>query len=122
MNLPTLVVLLAIAALTAYTVISYRRKVASGCCGSGGDRVARIAGKRNAADYPCRKAVTIDGMHCKDCAARVTNAFNREDGLMARVSLAGKRADVYSREPLEDGRIRQLVARAGYTVTEIHET
>ena len=121
MNLPTLAVLLVMAAIAAYTVVSYRRRVASGCCGSGGDRVARVAGTGNAADYPCHKIVTIDGMRCENCAARVANAFNREEGLMARVSLSKKRADVYSREPLEDGRVRQLVARAGYTVTEIHQ-
>ena len=119
MTLSTLLILLGLIVIAAYTVVSYRKRVASGCCGSGGDQVARVAGTGSAADYPCHKVVTIDGMHCENCAARVANAFNREEGLMAKVSLSKKRADVYSREPLEDGRIRQIVALAGYAVREI---
>lgn len=119
MNAPTLIMLLILVAIVAYTVVSYRRKVASGCCGAGGDRVARAAGAGKEADYPHHQIVLIDGMHCENCAARVANAFNQEAGLMAKVSLGKQRADVYSLEPLEDGCIRQLVARAGYMVTDI---
>ena len=121
MNLPTALMLLALLAAAACTVIGYRKKVASGCCGSGGDRVTRIAGAGKADDYPCHKAVTIDGMHCENCAARVANAFNQEEGMMAKVHLSKKRADIYSQEPLEDGHIKQLVAKAGYMVTAIEE-
>ncbi|MCH5286673.1 MAG: heavy-metal-associated domain-containing protein [Christensenellaceae bacterium] len=121
MNLPTLVILLILAAVAVYTVVSYRKKVASGCCGAGGDKVTRVEKAGRAGDYPCHKIALIDGMHCENCVARVANAFNQEDGLMAEVNLPKKRADVYSREPIEDGRIRQLVAKAGYMVTEIQE-
>ena len=121
MNLPTIVILLMLAAIAVCTVISYRKRIASGCCGSGGDKTARVAGIGNVADYPCHRVVIIDGMHCENCAARVANAFHREPGVMAKVSLSRGRADVYSREPLKDGRIRQIVAMAGYRVTDIRE-
>lgn len=121
MNAPTVIILLALVAMAVYTVVSYRKKVASGCCGAGGDRVTRIKKQGSTADYPYHKIAAIDGMHCDNCAARVANAFHQESGLMAEVSLSQKRADVYSREPLDDMRMRQLVARAGYMVTEIRE-
>ena len=121
MNAPTVIILLVLATAVVWTVVSYRKKVASGCCGAGGDKVSRVTKQGTPADYPHHKIATIDGMHCENCAARVANVFNQEDGLMAEVSLPKKRADVYSREPLDDGRIRQLVARAGYMVTDIRE-
>ena len=119
MNAPTVIILLILAAVAVYTVVSYRRKVAAGCCGAGGDKVARIVRTGDASAYPHHRAVLIDGMHCENCAARVANAFNREEGMMAKVSLSKGRADVYSLEALEDGRIRQIVARAGYLVRAI---
>ena len=121
MNAPTVIILLVLAAAVVWTVVSYRKKVASGCCGAGGDKVSRVMKQGTPADYPHHKVATIDGMHCENCAARVANVFNQEDGLMAEVSLPKKRADVYSREPLDDGRIRQLVAKAGYMVTDIRK-
>lgn len=119
MNLSTVIILLMLAAAAIYTVASYRKKVASGCCGAGGDKAARVKKTGNAADYPHHRVALIAGMHCENCAARVESAFNQEEGLMAKVNLAKGRADVYSRSPLEDARIRQLVAKAGYMVTEI---
>lgn len=121
MILSTVVVALVLAGIAVCTVVSCRRRLTSGCCGAGGDKVERIAKAGNAAEYPYHKTATIDGMHCENCAAKVSNAFNQEDGLMAKVSLSKKLADVYSREPVEDGRIRQIVARAGYLVTAIQE-
>lgn len=119
MNLPTLLIVLALAAIAVYTVIAYRKKLASGCCGTGGDRVRRVRKAGRPEDYPCHRVVTVEGMHCDNCAARVENAFNALDGVTARVNLGRKRADIYSREPLDDGRIRQIVAQAGYAVSAI---
>ena len=121
MNAPTVIILLVLVAAVVCTVVSYRKKVASGCCGAGGDKVFRVTKQGSPADYPHHKVAMIDGMHCENCAARVANAFNQEDGLMAEVSLPKKRVDVYSSEPLDDGRIRQLVARAGYMVIDMRE-
>ena len=121
MNAPTMVMVLLLVAIAVYTVISYRKKLASGCCGTGGDKVERIAKVGDASAYPHHKVAIIDGMHCENCAARVANAFNQEEGMMAKVHLSKKRADIYSQEPLEDGRIKQLVAKAGYMVTAIEE-
>ena len=119
MNAPTVILALLLAAIAVYTVVICRQRFASGCCGSGGDKAPRVARAGDAAEYPYHKVVWIDGMHCENCAARVANAFNAEDGMMAKVSLPKKRADIYSREPVEDGRLRQMVAKAGYLVTNI---
>ena len=121
MNAPTIIVVLMLVAIAGYTVVSYRKKLTSGCCGAGGDKVARIAKAGDASTYPHHKAAIIDGMHCENCAARVANAFNQEEGMMAKVSLSKRRADVYSREAIEDGRIRQIVAKAGYAVITIQK-
>lgn len=120
MNAPTIITIAVMAVIVAYTVVSYRKRLTSGCCGAGGDRVKRVAGARKQADHPHHRVALIDGMHCENCAARVANAFHQE-GLMAKVSLGKKRADIYSGEPLDDGRIRQIIAKAGYMVTEIHK-
>lgn len=121
MNIPTLLILLLIAAIAAYTVVSYRKRLTSGCCGAGGDKVKRVEKKSDPAACSHHWVVMIDGMHCENCAARVENAFNQEDDLTAKVSLGKRQADVYARENVDEGRLRQLVAKAGYLAGDIRQ-
>ena len=63
--------------------------------------------------------LTVEGMSCRNCSARVESAFNARTDTMARVNLNKKRADVYTKQPIDDGELRAVVARVGYGVSKI---
>ena len=58
-------------------------------------------------------------MTCKNCARRVENAFNGRDGFMAKVDLSKNTADIYMKQPEDDGVLEDIVRRAGYEVLSI---
>ena len=63
------------------------------------------------------RTMTIEGMMCKHCAARVETALNAIDGVTAAVDLAAKTAAVTGEA--EDAVLRKAVEDAGYTVVSI---
>lgn len=88
-----------------------------GCCGSG-SKTIRTRKKLNAPAIG-EKRLTVEGMHCENCQARIENAINRLDGVACQVNLRKKVATVsYSRE-ISDDELRQLVEKLGYQVTKI---
>ena len=68
-----------------------------------------------------KKIITIDGMHCSHCQARVEQALNSLDGVTAQVSLKKGQATVRLAQPIDDAELIKAVADAGYTVTTISE-
>ncbi len=63
------------------------------------------------------KTMTIEGMMCKHCAARVEKALNALPGVTAAVDLAAKTAAVTG--DAADEALRKAVEDAGYTVVSI---
>lgn len=101
-------------------VRSYIKKLAHGCCGGGGGGVKRIRpADRDAAHYPYIHTLGVDGMTCKNCAARVENAFNRRDGFWASVDLKKATAVVRSKQPVTEEELEAIVLNAGYTVRSV---
>ena len=66
--------LLAVAfiAFVVLVIRSYRKKLASGCCGASDESVKKnkVADK-DKSHYPYEKTLVVDGMVCKNCSARV---------------------------------------------------
>ena len=71
--------LLAVAfiAFVVLVIRSYKKKLASGCCGASDESVKKnkVADK-DKSHYPYEKTLVVDGMVCKNCSARVENALN----------------------------------------------
>lgn len=66
------------------------------------------------------KSITIEGMSCQHCVARVEKALQELDGVVeAKVDLASKTAKLKLWEDVNDALIRTAVDDAGYQVTEI---
>lgn len=63
------------------------------------------------------KTMTIEGMMCKHCAARVEKALNAIEGVTAAVDLEAKTATVTGKAT--DAVLRKAVEDAGYTVVSI---
>lgn len=118
MSPSTVIIGLILLAIIIITVISYMKKMKSGCCG-GGDAVSVTPpADNNPAHYSHHAVLTVEGMSCRSCSARVESAFNARTDTMARVNLNKKRADVYTKQPIDDGELRAVVARVGYGVSK----
>ena len=119
MNWSTAVIVIIIAVVCAYAVISYRKKLKSGCCGGGdGDEKKIKIADKNKANYSFEGTVSIEGMSCGNCVRHVENALNSLDGVWAKVSLEKKSAEVLLKSGDEE-RLRKAVTDAGYAVTNI---
>ncbi len=118
----TVVICVVLGLVCVLGVRSYLKKLKSGCCGSGGDEVKRVRPlDRNVNHYPYVKVVQIDGMHCQNCAKRIENAFNTQDGFFAKVNLAKQRAIVRSKREVPDRELKQVVRNVGYSPVTVED-
>ena len=103
-----------------WKMIRDKRNGTGGCGGDCGDAVSVTPpADNNPAHYSYHAVLTVEGMSCRNCSARVESAFNARTDTMARVNLNKKRADVYTKQPIDDGELRAVVARVGYGVSKI---
>lgn len=68
-----------------------------------------------------KKVVTINGMTCGHCQARVEKALNGLVGVTAKVDLKKKSATVTSAAEVTDEILKNAVTEAGYEVVSIEE-
>ena len=63
-----------------------------------------------------RTDIRVDGMTCGACAARVQSALGDADGVLdARVNFASSKATVLHDRTIDEGNLRRVVERAGYS-------
>lgn len=116
------VILVILALIGVYTVIDYRRKLKSGCCGGSGPQEKRVrVTDKDPAHYPYYKVIRIDGMVCGSCREHVENALNRLPGVWAQVSLEKQRAEVRMKEKISDDQLRRIVREAGCFAVAVTE-
>lgn len=70
-------------------------------------------------DLTMKKTITIEGMSCGHCSARVEKALNALDGVTAVVDLESKKATCTLLEPVADEILIKAVTDADYTVVSI---
>ena len=116
--LPTVLIIVAIAAVCVFAVVSYIKRLGKGCCGSGGGEIGEKIVK-STEGFTHEYRVKIGGMHCEKCADRIAAAFNRQDGVFAQVDFRDGTADIKSREPIPELMIRTTVIGLDYTVEDI---
>ncbi len=91
------------------------------CCGGSSGLIDQTKPEKKKLDGPVlgTRILKISGMHCDNCARRVTEAIDRIDGAAAKVNLKKETAVVsYDRE-LDDEALRAAVEGAGYQVVSI---
>ena len=88
-----------------------------GCCGSGSNTV-RLQKKLTEPKLG-EKRMTVEGMHCENCQARVENALNWLEGVACRVNLKKKEAVVSYSTGVSDAVLKETVEKLGFTVTDI---
>lgn len=117
----TAVICVILIAISVFGIRSYMKRLASGCCGSSGEKTPkRIKVRdRDLSHYPHQYTLKVDGMSCGSCAVRVENALNAMDGVWGRVDLETGQASVYMKQEYEDEVLKKAVREAGYTVYKI---
>lgn len=97
------------------------KKLAHGCCGTEGDDEKASETKVDLSECKYKYTVKVGGMSCKNCAAKIENAFNRKDGLYAKADFKSGTAEIYSNADVSEFTIRQTVVGFGYSVEEIEK-
>ena len=121
MGTAIVIFVLAIIVVCAIFSIIKRIKYGSACCGTHDATPKKIKVKdKNKAHYPYTYTLTVDGMHCSNCARRVENALNSKEGLWSSVKLENNTVLVRSKNQLEWAEISKIISDAGYTLIELN--
>lgn len=117
------IIIAAIVVACFFGVKSYRKRLSSGCCGSGdgSGKVKKIKVKdKDKKHYPYEAEIKVDGMVCANCANRVENALNSVDGAWATVDLEDHTAKVLLKSEVDPDVLRQAVNDTGtYTALSV---
>ncbi len=97
------------------------KRIAHGCCGSGGDTVKKVKVQdRNLSHYPYSYEIGVDGMTCSNCKKRVENAFHEKEGFWANADLQKKSVQIYSKKEVTEDELRAIIRKAGYQPAPRH--
>ena len=117
----TTIVIFVLAIIVVCAILSIRKRIkyGSSCCGTHDAAPKKIKVKdKNKAHYPYTYTLTVDGMHCSNCARRVENALNSKDSVWAKVNLEKKSVLVRAKSQLKWEDFSTLINKAGYTLIE----
>ena len=120
-DLATGIIISVLIVLSFIAVRTYVKKLAHGCCGAGGDKERKIAETADLSDCKYRYTVKIGGMTSKNCAVKIENAFNRQEGIFAQADYKSGIAEISAKEALPVIVIRQRIVGLGYSVEEIKQ-
>ncbi len=117
----TTIVIFVLAIIVVCSILSIRKRIkyGSACCGTRDAAPKKIKVKdKNKSHYPHTYTLTVDGMHCSNCARRVENALNAMDGVWATVKLENNTVLVRSKNPMKWEDFSKTISDAGYTLIE----
>lgn len=115
----TAIIVVILVFICIFSIKSYAKKLANGCCG-GGDVEKKIKVKnKNKADYPFCVEIAVDGMTCGHCKMRVENVLNSQNGVWAEVDLKKKSVTVRMKERISDEELKKIITKEGYSVGDI---
>lgn len=111
----TAIIILILLVICFCAVKSYMKKLASGCCGAGGDAVKKITvSDTDESHYPYKLTIIVKGMKCKKCEEHIENKLNAEDGVWAKADAKSGTVIVRMKKEVPDIRLKQLIMAAGY--------
>lgn len=113
------IILTILLAMVVLAVNSGRKhfKGSGGCCGGGGEERPH---KKLEEPAIGQRVLSVEGMHCESCQARIEKAIDRLDGVVCKTNLHKKTATVTYSQPVSDDTLKEIVEKLGYRVTEIH--
>lgn len=100
---------------------STMKRVKSGCCGGGSEKVKSVkVADKNENNYKYKYDIEVDGLVCDNCRKRLENAFNTNEGMYAKVDLQKKVARLNAKQSISEEQIKDIVAGSGYFIKSIH--
>lgn len=116
----TIIIVLVLAVICIAAVISYIKKLKSGCCGKDMSDIKKpVISDNDKSHYPYCVKIKISGMSCDHCRESAENSLNSLDGVLAEVSLKTNTATVYMKEKFSDDKLKAVISEAGYSADEI---
>ncbi len=109
-------IVLAAGIAAAVSISVSRSRNGSACCGKT-EKIKKTKPYSGGKHYPHEATALISGMMCENCAAKVQNALNGLSGISARVTIDGKKARIFAKDPVDEQAIRRAVHAAGYGVS-----
>ena len=115
-NIVIILVLLLIVAIAVYGTVR-RIRYGSSCCGERDAAPKKVKVKdKNKAHYPNVYVLSVDGMHCSNCARRIENAFNASGARWATADVGKKEVLLRSKYEESEDELGRMTAAAGYTM------
>jgi copper chaperone CopZ len=119
MDFQTLVAAVIFAAAIILLISMMKNKLLHGgsCCGGheAPEPKVRVA-DRNISHYDYHYETAIEGMVCSNCATRVENALNRNEGIYAKVDLGNKMAVIHAKRALSKEEVLGYLKELPYTI------
>lgn len=101
------------------TIQKFRGKSKSSCCGTPEVKAVKKVEDTDKSHYPYHYILSIEGMHCANCARTVENELNSMEGVWGSVHLGKAEASVLTKKErsLED--FADVLSKKDYTVTSM---
>lgn len=99
------------------TVQKFRGKAKSSCCGTPEVKTVKKVEDTDKSHYPYHYILSIEGMHCSNCARTVENELNSMDGVWGTVNLGKNQASVLAKSERTEEEFAGILAAKDYTVT-----
>lgn len=110
----TVIICLILAGIVIIGIRSTMKRAKSGCCDTG-DAEKRIKVQdKDKSHYPYSTTLNVHGMHCQNCAIRVENAFNSQDGFYAKVDTNKNQVNILSKQEHPTDELIDMVIKVGY--------
>ncbi len=120
MNGSTFIICLILVVFIVIGICSMKKRATSGCCDTG-DNEKRIKVKdKNKDHYPYHTTLKVLDMHCQNCAIRIENAFNSQEGYYAKVDTAKNVVNILSKTKKDSDELIDIVTQAGYTAALVN--
>ena len=119
----TIAILFVLTIIVVCAILNTRKRIkyGSSCCGTHDAAPKKIKVKdKKESHYPYTYTLTVDGMHCSNCARRVENALNSKYGVWAKVNLEKKSVLVRAKNPMKLEDFSTVITNAGYTLIELN--
>ncbi|MCR5508766.1 MAG: cation transporter [Lachnospiraceae bacterium] len=115
-NIIIIAILILLIVFAVYGTVK-RIRFGSSCCGSKTPPEKKVKVKdRNKNNYPYKYTLSVDGMHCSNCARRIENAFNKTEGRWAVADVANKEVQLLSKHEETQKELADITSSAGYTM------
>ena len=103
---------------------SMRKKLLHGgsCCGDHEAPEAKVkVSDKNIKHYNFHYEASIEGMVCGNCARRVENALNSNEGVYAKVDIGNKKAVIHAKRELTKDDVFEYTKSLPYTIMSFNK-